>query len=425
MFYGIILQPNKESRIEQNGTGLVHISNVAISTKSTEATSLYLKKDNKSYLLATLDPTKTPQITLDLNVLSEENVHLLSTKSELHLTGYYEPMEENGLPVAEAQNGHAKAHQQVKKTSSQVHEEDLKDHEVKPKGPVKQEESKAVVKTVVASIAKPVQAQVQAKQPVKQEQAKKQPAKKEESESEDELDDEDLEDLDDEDLDDLDDEDLDDLDDEDEEEPVTAKGKVAAPVKAKAAKIEQEGDEDLDELDDEDLEDLEDLDEDDEELEEGDDLIDDEADSEDDEEEAPLRKRADGPAKNFKNEGFKGKQGGFNKGGDKEGFQKGGFNKGGDREGGYKGGNKEGGFQKSNGGFKNDRQGGFNKGGFNKGGREGGYKGGDKGGYKGGDKGGYKGGDKGGFKGGNKGGYKGGDKGGFKGKGGQKNFNRR
>ena len=365
---------------------LVHLSNAAFAGKDNQPTSLFLKKEGKRYLLATLDSSRYPQVTLDLNINPLDNVSLVSSNAEIHLTGYCEPFDEDSLLIEDAIKQKDKAIAQTKLTNTQATEDDLKDHEVKPKGPQKQEQQKGAqpnqlnqnvkqqaqntkieVKGTQSTPTTTHQNKVQTQKPGEtqkvsvqpspnKQQAKNEPAKKKEESEEEELDDEDLDDLDDDDLEGLDDEDLDDEDEEEEEEKAPAKKHDKKNDKKKKEDLEED---DLDELDDEDLEGLEDEDL---EEEEGD-LEDEEDEEEEEEEEEEDLKKRQPPAKQFNKDhkqDFKNKPDFKNK---NNNFHKGGFNKS----------NNHGGFNKGN--RNNDRQGGFNKGGrghqggFNKGGK--------------------------------------------------------
>ena len=163
MFYGAILPPGKEVRLDLHAASIIHLSNAAFAGKSAEPTHLSLRKDGKTFLLAVLDQTKTPQVSLDLNVTAQEQVSLVSSKAEVHVTGYFEPLEQVVAPAPVAQKAQA-----PRKGSNQAAEEDLKDHEVKPKGPQKQEVKPQQAQQKQQAAPAKQQPQAQPKQAVKE-----------------------------------------------------------------------------------------------------------------------------------------------------------------------------------------------------------------------------------------------------------------
>jgi hypothetical protein len=424
MFYGLVVPAKKETKVEGPGANLIHISSIALNSKTPGSTNVYLKKNTERFLVAVLDNQRQAQVALDFYVLASDNVSFYSENGEVHVVGYFEPSDSDVTPAPKSQNSKVQPVQDARKKSNISNEEDLNELEIKPKGPAKvipgpvqnakivapvqaakpnpaplakPQDKQQTVKTAPVAVAKP-QVQPQKTSPVV---APKKGAIKEEDEDLDELDDEDLEDLDDdEDLEGLDeeddeeedgldddeddDEDIDDdeedFEDEDEEDlPVHPKKNGGANIK----KIQDDEDED---------EELEN-DEDDEDELEIDDGEDDEDEEEDEEDDQPLQKRPQRGIPNvkqqFNNRGgqsnFRGDRGGF-RGGDRGGFR------GGDR-GGFRGGDR-GGFR---GGDRGDRRGGFRGGD-----REGGSRGGDRrGGFRGG-----RGGSRGG-RGGSRGGFRG------------------
>jgi hypothetical protein len=422
MFYGLVVPAKKETKVEGSNTNLIHVSSIALHSKTPGSTNVFLKKNNERFLVAVLDSQRQAQVALDFYILSSDNVSFFSESGEVHVVGYYEPSEADLALAPKNKVSKAQPVEVPRKKSNISKEDDLDELDIKPKGPVKaapvvnQKAPAIVQKFEVRETTQPakVVALNLPKPSVHQPKVVPAPVPKKQATQ-----DEDLEELDDEDLEGLDEEDLENLDDEEEDE---------------------EGDED-----DEDLEDEEDDEEDEEDEEEDEEedteskprknvgkrnaVIedDDEEEEEGDDEDEPLQKRpqrgasSDRPSNNrgFVQNNFRGDRG--SRGGDR-GFRGGsrgfrGDSRGSvDRRGGFRGGDRDGGDRR--GGFRGgDRRGGFRGGDRDGGDRRGGFRGGDRdggdrrGGFRGG-RGGSRGGS--GFRGG-RGGSRGGSRGGFRG----------
>jgi hypothetical protein len=368
MFYGLVVPPKKEIRVEGSSSNLIHISSIALHSKTPVTTSVYLKRNGEKFLLGVLDSQKQAQIGLDLYVLSSDNVSFVSENGEVHVVGYYEPSEAV-VAVAPKTNVNQKSnpvHTQQKK-SDQVNDDDLDELDIKPKGPphAKQSNNAPVKQTVPQTQSKPQSpAPTQQKATDVANQGKKEtavPVQKIQGQNEkaagnkkpvvEEEDDEGFDGLDE-----LDDEDLEGLDDDEDEE-------------------EDDGDsEDLDEDELEDLEsdeaDLDDLEDDEDEEAEASkpkkngigskkpQAHDDEDEDEDeDEDDQPLQKRPQANIPNVKQQ-FNNNRGGQGNFRGNHGGNRGGFNQNrSQQQGGFRGGNRGG-----NGNFRGGNRGGhFNK----------------------------------------------------------------
>lgn len=77
------------------------LTNVVLAPSSKEAGSLWIKKDNEEYLIASLTKER-PQATINLFIsLVDELTLLVKGNATLHVAGFYEPDQEADLPFGE------------------------------------------------------------------------------------------------------------------------------------------------------------------------------------------------------------------------------------------------------------------------------------------------------------------------------------
>jgi hypothetical protein len=103
MFFGKILNQgqtfkfNPQDAEEAQGE-VLSITNVVLAPSSKESVSLFVKKQNEEFLIATLTKER-PQATINLFISLLDEVSLVAKgNGSLHITGFYEPDQEEGLP---------------------------------------------------------------------------------------------------------------------------------------------------------------------------------------------------------------------------------------------------------------------------------------------------------------------------------------
>lgn len=77
------------------------LTNVVLAPSSKEGGSLWIKKDNEEYLIASLTKER-PQATINLFIsLVDELTLLVKGNATLHVVGFYEPDQDADLPFGE------------------------------------------------------------------------------------------------------------------------------------------------------------------------------------------------------------------------------------------------------------------------------------------------------------------------------------
>ena len=91
MIYSLVLPPNTEVKIERKDVNILRICQAALSLKTPLTTQVFLKKEDQTFLIATLDPNNHSFVPLELYLLLSEEFSLLSDNAEVHIIGYYHP----------------------------------------------------------------------------------------------------------------------------------------------------------------------------------------------------------------------------------------------------------------------------------------------------------------------------------------------
>lgn len=103
MFFGMILEGPKAKRIVHSNSALIRLSNVAWefptnrNAQTKKDAKLFLKQSGRKYLICCLS-RNNPQAMLDLYLLSTDEAAVqLEGDGRLHLSGYYEPKEQEQM----------------------------------------------------------------------------------------------------------------------------------------------------------------------------------------------------------------------------------------------------------------------------------------------------------------------------------------
>ena len=140
LFYGQILHPHKDVKIESSSTSLIHISNLALPAKAAGVTHVYIKKAGKRFLVATLDPAKQAQVAVDFYVFAHEVTFFVEGSSEVHAIGYCEASPAEEHEHASRKNSQ-QSHNEKKAEAGKVHAkksedlDDLDEKDLKPSKP--------------------------------------------------------------------------------------------------------------------------------------------------------------------------------------------------------------------------------------------------------------------------------------------------
>lgn len=103
MFFGKILSQGQSFKFstqeaEESQGEVLSITNVVLAPSSKESVSLFAKKDNEEFLVATLTKER-PHAVINLFIsLLDEVTILTKGNGVLHITGFYEPDEAEPLP---------------------------------------------------------------------------------------------------------------------------------------------------------------------------------------------------------------------------------------------------------------------------------------------------------------------------------------
>ena len=105
MFFGKILNQGQSFKFNPEDAGdsqgeVLSITNVVLAPSSKESVSLFVKRENEEFLIATLTKDK-PHVVINLFLsLLDEAVLVTKGNGTLHLTGFYE-VEEGPVPLGE------------------------------------------------------------------------------------------------------------------------------------------------------------------------------------------------------------------------------------------------------------------------------------------------------------------------------------
>ena len=104
MFFGKILAQGQTYQFntqhaDQNQGEVLSLTNVVLAPTSQAPASLYIKKDSEEFLIASLDKSH-PHATINVFIsLLDEAVLSVKGNGILHITGFFEPEQEGGLPL--------------------------------------------------------------------------------------------------------------------------------------------------------------------------------------------------------------------------------------------------------------------------------------------------------------------------------------
>lgn len=103
MFFGKILNQGQSFKFnpqdaEEAQGEVLSITNVVLAPTSKDSVSLFVKKENEEFLIATLTKER-PQAVINVFISLLDEVTLTAKgNGSLHITGFYEPDQESGLP---------------------------------------------------------------------------------------------------------------------------------------------------------------------------------------------------------------------------------------------------------------------------------------------------------------------------------------
>lgn len=106
MFFGKILSqgqtfkfaPSEAATFESD---ILSLTNVVLAPTSKEGASLYIKKDNQEFLVASLTKA-SPQVVINVFLaLQDEAEFIVKGNGTLHITGFFEPEQEEPVPFPE------------------------------------------------------------------------------------------------------------------------------------------------------------------------------------------------------------------------------------------------------------------------------------------------------------------------------------
>lgn len=96
MFWGCVVQEGKEARPSFEPSSVLHLTNITLSpnTKGKCLLKIRTVHNSKKLIICSLEEGRVDQRTLDLYLLESDNPVLTVTRGEVHVSGYFEPSNE-------------------------------------------------------------------------------------------------------------------------------------------------------------------------------------------------------------------------------------------------------------------------------------------------------------------------------------------